>query len=110
MSNYRNIVGVSLYSGTVSGTSPVLSGYLTLATMPFAYFTVKVGAGLTASFNVMASDDGVNFYNTGMVLPASSGSAINFPVINPGWAPYLAIQIVPTSGSGAVSITGSATK
>lgn len=110
MASYRNVVGATLYSATVSGVTPVLSAYLTLATMPFSFFTITVGAGLTATFQLMASDDGVNFLDTGMILPSASGSAVTIPVVGPGWAPYLAIQITPSSGSGSVVIKGSATK
>lgn len=93
---------------TISTATPVQSSVFTLLSMSgaTAAWIVSVGAGLTATFNLMVSLDNVNFYDSGMTLPSVSGSAKTFPVQYGGGFPYVLIQVTQSAGSGTVKITG----
>ncbi len=99
-----------LMNQTVSGASPVLSGSMSLRYMaaPDCAFLINVGAGLTATFQIMVSMDNKNFYNSGAILPSASGSAVIFPAEYTGPFPWVAIQVTPSLGSGSVLIQGHA--
>lgn len=99
-----------VFSATVSGTSPVQSVAFNMQGMfsAQASWIINVAAGLTASFQIMVSKDGVNFYDSGQILPSVSGSAKIFPAEYSGSFPWVLVQITPSSGSGSVIINGSA--
>jgi hypothetical protein len=69
-------------------------------------YLVNVGAGLTASFQLMVSMDGINYYNSGTILPGVTGSAYIFPVQSSVAFPWCLMQCTWISGSGSVLITG----
>lgn len=87
-------------------SAPVNSSILKLEGMAGAQVAmlVKVGAGLTATFNLTLSMDGVTFVDSGQVLPAVTGSAINFPVEYSGAFSYCRLELSSVSGSGTVSV------
>lgn len=97
-----------LFDAVVSGTAPLPSEFLNMQGMfsASACWVVDVAAGLTATFNILVSDDGKNYYDSGQVLPAVSGSARTFIAEYSGAFPFVLIQITPSAGSGNVSITG----
>lgn len=99
-----------LLNQTISTSTPVQSSPLTLGYMAAAAaaWLVNVGSGLTATFQLMVSQDGINYYNSGQSLPTVSGSATIFPVQYSGAFPFALIQVTQSAGSGTVLITGSA--
>jgi hypothetical protein len=70
------------------------------------YYLVQVATGLTATFNIMVSVDGVNFYDSGQILPSVSGTAKNFVAEYTGGFPFVALQVTWGSGSGNVQVNG----
>ncbi len=104
--NYKE--PVKLLNQTVTGTTPIQSIPLDLRNMGKATFHINVLAGLTATFLLMISGDGVNYVDSGAVIPSTSGSAQNIVWSDTVSAPYALIQITPSSGSASVVITGSA--
>jgi hypothetical protein len=99
-----------VFNAVVSGSTPVQSLFFNMQGMfsAQACWIIAVGAGLTATFQVMVSKDGVNYYDSGEILPSVSGSALTFPAEYSGSFPFVLIQITPSVGSGSVVITGSA--
>ena len=97
-----------LYNAVVVAGPAVQSLPFNLSNMgqPQAVWVINVGVGLTASFQVVVSLDGTTYYNVGQNLPAASGTAITFPVEYDGGFPWVAISVLPTVGSGQVTITG----
>lgn len=92
-------------SPTVAQSTPFILQAISSAAVAWL---INVGAGLTATFNIMVSMDGINYYDSGTILPSVSGSAKIFPVSYSGGFPYALIQITPSAGSGIVTITGAA--
>lgn len=102
-----------VYSNSaLTGTNPVQSNTIDMQVgKSRACLIVNANAGggsLDATLALLASDDGVNWGNTGIVLPAISGTAAIIPIELPTSFPYLALQITPSSGTGSVIATFSA--
>lgn len=99
-----------LLNESITGTSPVQSEAMSVAYMSAVdvTFLVIVGAGLTATFNILVSRDGVNFYDSGQILPSVAGSAKTFICEYSGGFPYVLMQVTPSTGTGNVEITGTA--
>lgn len=97
-------------SATVSTSTPVQSTAFILANMfsPQVAYIVTVGTGLTASFKIMVSQDGTNYYDSGQILPSVSGSATTFIAQYSGAFRYVLFQVTQSAGSGTVVVTGSA--
>jgi len=93
---------------TVSSSTPVQSTPFSLEYIanPQVAYVVTVGAGLTATFQIMVSDDGVNYYNSGQVLPSVSGSATTFIAQYSGAFPWVLFQVTQSAGSGTVLVEG----
>lgn len=93
---------------TISGSAAVQSSPLYLGGMASACaaWIVNVGSGLTAYFNLLISQDGLNWYDSGQVIPSVSGNPMIFPVEYGGAFPWVLIQVTPTSGSGSVVVSG----
>jgi hypothetical protein len=108
MSSYRNIPFHTVMSQTISSGTTIQSLPLNIPTISQVGFLVNVGSGLTATLQLMISVDGTNYYDSGMTLPAVSGSAITIPVNQTVNFPYCLIQVTYGSGSGLVTIVGGA--
>ena len=95
---------------TVSTSDPVQSSPFFLGGMfsPQVGYLVDVGAGLTADFQIMVSEDGVNYYDSGQILPSASGSAMTFIAQYSGAFPWVLFQVKQSAGSGSVIVRGSA--
>jgi hypothetical protein len=95
-----------IFDEVVTGTNPIQSSDFDLGGMAQAQvgFIVEVGSGLTATFQILVSNDGEEFYNSGQILPAASGSAVNFIAQYSGPFRYVAFQVSPQSGSGSVLV------
>lgn len=91
-------------TGNVS-TSPFV-----LANMfaPQATYLVQVGSGLTATFQIMVSQDGINYFDSGAILPSVSGTQKNFIAEYDGGFPFVKLQCTFGSGSGQLTVRGSA--
>ena len=74
---------------------------------PQCCWAIIAGAGLTATFQVMVSQDNVTYIDSGLSLPSISGSAKNIWVEYDGGAPWALLQITPSSGTGSVVVKGS---
>lgn len=99
----------TLLSQSITGTSPVDSGILDIRHLNHAAFMIVVGAGLTATFAVMGSLDKKTWVDLIAGIPPVSGSAANLPVNLPDITfPFLKVTTTPSSGTGTVTITGSA--
>lgn len=99
-----------VFNASVSGTTTLHSTRFDVGYMfsPLVGYLIAVGAGLTATFKIMISMDGVTYYDSGQVLPSVSGSASNFIAQYSGAFPYVRMDIIPSSGTGTVVIRGSA--
>lgn len=97
-----------IYNANVSGTSPVKSTPFDLRGMFSASvsYLVSIGSGLTATFQILVSMDGVNYYDSGQTLPNVSGSAKTFIAEFSTGFPYVIFQTTPSSGTGTVSVSG----
>lgn len=106
----RPILPATVFTGTVSGSATKKATTFFLGQMfsAQAAWLISVGAGLTATFKIMVSMDGTNFYDSGQVLPSVSGSAANLVAQYSGAFPYVSLWVYPSAGSASVTITGSA--
>jgi hypothetical protein len=93
---------VSSIGGNVQST-PFSLGY-TFSSQ--AAWVIAVGSGLTATFQIMVSMDGITYENSGQVLPSVAGSASTFIAQYEGAFPFVLIQVTPSAGSGTVLIKG----
>lgn len=99
---------VKLLSQSVSGAA-VQSKALDVRGLHLASFHVNCGAGLNATFQILGSNDGVNFPDLQEVVSPITGSAANFMVNLDGVAvAYLKFQVTPSSGTGQVDVWGAA--
>jgi hypothetical protein len=91
---------------TVSTSTPVKSAVLNMSFVaaPQVGYIVQVGAGLTATFNILVSIDNVLFVDSGQILPSVSGSALNFSAQYSGAFPYVLLQVTQSAGSGTVYV------
>lgn len=108
MSSYRfidNTITALLPKQTISGVMPVQSMALQTSSMGSAAFQFNYSAGLTATLQILASLDGVSFFDTLTVIAPIAGSAgccgCNIEV---GGYKYLLAQVTPSAGSGTVTV------
>lgn len=71
-------------------------------------FYISYTAGLNATFMMQYSVDKVHYADSGVIIPAATGTAgtAMLNVFGIG-VPFLRFQVTPTSGSGTVTIIGS---
>lgn len=109
MASYRHIEPCLLLNQTVGSGSIIDSKALDLRTLIACGLQLKYDDGLTATFQVMGSVDGLNFDDMGYLIPAASGIAgsaiINIYGIGVN---YIKLRVNRTSGSAAVTVKGSA--
>lgn len=97
-----------LMNQTVSGTTVATSQYLDSRLQIAGGFYISYGTGLSAAFSLQYSVDGMNYADSGVIIPAATGSAgsamLNIFGIGIN---YIRIVVTPTSGSATVTVTGS---
>jgi hypothetical protein len=109
MGSYRFISPVVLFNATVTNPTVVSSTALDLRTLVGAAFQLNVGAGLTATVQVLGSLDNSNWFDMGVSLPAIAGSAIVLGInMYQVTVPYVKVQITPSGGAGTVVVYGCA--
>lgn len=98
-----------LMNQTISGTSPVNSSMLTMTSIGSVSFVIIYGSGLNASFQVLASLDGINFVSMNQSIQSATGSSGSSGVsCDMGAFKYALVQVSPSSGSSNVLIQGRA--
>ncbi len=99
------LLNQNITTSTPVNSSPFKMGFMASSQ---AAWVVNVATGLTATFKLMVSLDGSNYYDSGQILPNTIGAAKIFPVQYSGGFPFVLIQVIQSAGSGNVTITGSA--
>lgn len=94
-----------VFSAVVSGTSPVQSAPLQITNMGSASFQFKYGATLNATFQILGSLDGVDYFDMNAAITSATGSAgVSGGSVDCGAIKYVLAQISPSSGSATVTI------
>jgi hypothetical protein len=109
MASNHSIPLVTLFSASVSGTTPIPTSPLQSANIRSAAFSIQYPSTVQATFQLMGSLDGVTYFDLGVVIQPATGTAGVS-----GWAdqvhvPFVAIQITPSTGSGMVTVKGLST-
>lgn len=107
MSSYRRIEPSILYNAVVSGVTAVSSTALKIQSNRAVCFGIVVAGTLNATFQLMASADGTNYFDSGATIQSVAGAAI-VGYMGDVQAPFVKLQITPSSGTGRVIVTGTA--
>lgn len=111
MPSYRDIERISnpLLSQVISGVTPVNSDFIETKSMGSASFQVNFAAGISATFKILGSLDGVSYSDMNAVISPATGSAGSSLVsVNCASIKFLMAQITPSTGSGIITILGMA--
>ena len=80
---------------------------MTLTSASSVCFQFNYGAGLTATFQIMLSLDGVNWADSlAVIAPASGSAGSSLGNCDTGAAKYAMAQITPSAGSAVMTVLG----
>lgn len=110
MSTYRFTPAKTLLAaGSMTGTSVITSSAIDLQTMHYSGLYASWTGTPNGTFSVQGSLDGVNFADMGITVNAAIGAAGSRAIdIGPTAFGFIRLQYTNTSGTGTLTVVGSA--